>query len=42
VPLTEAAAFDRAAAEAIAPHEVEGWPDLTVVAEVSWGTVGAG
>ena len=37
----EAAAFDRAATEVIAPHEVEGWLDLTVVAEVTWGTVGA-
>ena len=38
----EAAAFDRAATEVIAPHEVAGWLDLTVVAEVTWGTVRAG
>jgi ubiquinone/menaquinone biosynthesis C-methylase UbiE len=38
----EAAAFDRAATEVIAPHEVAGWLDTTVVAEVTWGTVYAG
>jgi ubiquinone/menaquinone biosynthesis C-methylase UbiE len=38
----EAAAFDRAATEVIAPYEVAGWLDLTVVAAVSWGTVRAG
>jgi hypothetical protein len=38
----EAAAFDRAATEIIAPHAVAGWLDLTVVAEVSWGTVRTG
>jgi SAM-dependent methyltransferase len=38
----EAAAFDRAVNEVIAPHEVAGWLEMTVVAEISWGTVGAG
>ena len=38
----EAAAFDRAATEVVAPYEVAGWLDLTVVAEVTWGTVHAG
>jgi hypothetical protein len=38
----EAAAFDRAATEVIAPFEADGWLDMTVVAEVSWGTVRAG
>jgi hypothetical protein len=38
----EASAFDRAAAEVIAPYQVAGWLDMTVVAEVTWGTVRAG
>jgi SAM-dependent methyltransferase len=38
----EAAAFDRAATEVIVPFEVDGWLDMTVVAEVSWGSVRAG
>ena len=38
----EAAAFDRAATEVIAPYEVAGWLDLTVVAEITWGRVRAG
>jgi 2-polyprenyl-3-methyl-5-hydroxy-6-metoxy-1,4-benzoquinol methylase len=38
----EAASFDRAATEVIAPFEVDGWLDMTVVAEISWGTVRAG
>ncbi|MGD0704020.1 MAG: class I SAM-dependent methyltransferase [Trebonia sp.] len=38
----EAEAFDRAVTGIIAPHEVAGWLDLTVVAEVTWGTVHAG
>ena len=38
----EALAFDRAATEVIAPHNVAGWLDMTVVAEVTWGTVRAG
>jgi hypothetical protein len=37
-----ARAFDRAATEVVAPHEVAGWLELTAVAEVSWGTVRAG
>jgi SAM-dependent methyltransferase len=37
----EAAAFDRAATEVIAPHQVDGWLDFTVVAEVTWGAVRA-
>jgi len=37
----EAAAFDRAATEIIAPHEVAGWLDMTVVAEVTWGALRA-
>jgi SAM-dependent methyltransferase len=38
----EAQAFDHAATEVIAPHQVDGWLDLTVLAEVTWGTVRAG
>jgi hypothetical protein len=38
----EAAAFDHAATEVIAPHAVAGWLELTVVAQVTWGTVRAG
>jgi SAM-dependent methyltransferase len=38
----EAAAFDRAATEVIAPYAVAGWLEMTVVAQVSWGTVLAG
>jgi hypothetical protein len=38
----EAAAFDRAATEVIVPLEVDGWLEMTVVAEVSWGSVRAG
>ena len=38
----EAAAFDRAANEVVAPHEQDGWLEMTVVAEVTWGTVRAG
>ena len=38
----EAAAFDRAATKVIAPYEVAGWLDLTVVAEITWGRVRAG
>ena len=37
----EAAAFDHAATEVIAPYEVADWLELTVVAEVTWGTVHA-
>jgi hypothetical protein len=38
----ESAAFDRAATEIVAPHAADGWLEMTVVAEVTWGTVRAG
>jgi SAM-dependent methyltransferase len=39
MPPEEAAAFDRAISEIVAPYETDGWLDLTVLAEVTWGRV---
>jgi len=39
MPPEEAAAFDRAITEMVAPYETDGWLDLTVLAEVTWGRV---
>jgi uncharacterized protein YndB with AHSA1/START domain/SAM-dependent methyltransferase len=39
MPPEEAAAFDRAITEIVAPYETDGWLDLTVLAEVTWGRV---
>jgi SAM-dependent methyltransferase len=38
----ESAAFDRAATEIIAPHAADGWLEMTVAADITWGTVRAG
>jgi SAM-dependent methyltransferase len=39
MPPEEAAAFDRAITEIVAPYQTDGWLDLTVLAEVTWGRV---
>jgi SAM-dependent methyltransferase len=39
MPAEESAAFDRAVAEAVAPYETDGWLDMAVVADVTWGRV---
>jgi uncharacterized protein YndB with AHSA1/START domain/SAM-dependent methyltransferase len=35
----ESAAFDRAIAELVAPYETDGWLDMAVAANVTWGRV---
>ena len=39
MPAEEAAAFDRAVAEIVAPYATDGWLDMTIVAGVTWGRV---
>jgi uncharacterized protein YndB with AHSA1/START domain/SAM-dependent methyltransferase len=39
MPPEEAAAFDRAITELVAPYETDGWLDMAVVADVTWGRV---
>ena len=39
MPTEEAAAFDRAVTQAVAPYETGGWLDMAVVAHVTWGRV---
>jgi SAM-dependent methyltransferase len=39
MPPAEAAAFDHAVARVVAPWETDGWLDMTVVADVTWGRV---
>jgi SAM-dependent methyltransferase len=39
MPPEEAAAFDRAVTEVVAPYQMDGWLDMAVVADVTWGRV---